>query len=62
VHELPGGTVITGPCPQDSVVGLCTKRPSVAECVVLHYHYAPDCDAASASTNCTALVGTFSAP
>ena len=54
------GTVLTGPCPDASKVGLCTKHPSVAERVVLHYYYAPDYDAASARANCTTQGGSFS--
>lgn len=55
-----GGSVVMGACPTGAV-GVCTKRPSVAERVVLHFYFAPDFDAASASANCSAQGGAFSA-
>lgn len=54
------GTVLTGECPAGAV-GVCTKKPSVAERVVLHFYYAPDWDAAGASADCTSMGGSWAA-
>jgi hypothetical protein len=43
-------------------VGLCTKRPSVAERIILHYYYSPTHDGGSASAHCAAQSGAFSEP
>jgi hypothetical protein len=53
------GTVLAGPCPPGAV-GVCSKRPSVAERIVLHRYYSPDWDAARASTACTSMGGSWS--
>ncbi|MCC6335605.1 MAG: hypothetical protein IT380_16635 [Myxococcales bacterium] len=54
------GTVFTGECPTGAV-GVCTKRPSVAQRVVLHFYYAPDWDASTASADCTGMGGGWAA-
>lgn len=55
-----GGQVVQGDC-ATGAVGVCTKRPSVAERVVLHFYYAPTWDAAKASADCAAMKGTWAA-
>ncbi|MEW5743274.1 MAG: hypothetical protein AB1938_30475 [Myxococcota bacterium] len=54
------GAVFSGECPSGAL-GVCTKRPSVAERVVLHFYYPPDWDASSASANCTEMGGSWAA-
>ncbi len=55
-----GGQVATGDCPSGAV-GVCTKQPSVAQRVVLHFYYAPTWDLTKASADCTAMKGTWEA-
>jgi hypothetical protein len=60
-RDLVKGSVLTGECPAEGLVGVCTRRPTVAERVVLHHYYAPTWTADMASAQCTGAGATWAA-